>query len=129
MVWYVIFTLIAVIAIFVSGLLYEKGNQGWAAVILILSSVIVFSAEIETLRKTRFDGYTSITPEPAVYNVIFTHELGEDEILVGVHPSDSSYRRVFQLEKDWFLDKNIPSTPKHLIVSEGDEEQLVLVLR
>jgi hypothetical protein len=129
MAWYVIFTLIAVVVIFMSGLLYEKGYQRFAAGALTLGFVIVLIAGMETIRKTRFDGYTSTTPEPAVYNVIFAHELSKDEILVGVHVVDSSYKRVFQLKKEWLLNKNIPFTPEHLVVSEGDEEQLVVLLR
>ncbi len=129
MTWYVIFTLIAVVVIFMSGLLYEKGYQRFASGFLILGFVMLFIVGMETIRKSRFDGYTSITPEPDVYNVIFTHELSEDEILVGVHLDDSSYKRVFQLKKEWILDKNIPPASEYLVVSEGDEEQLILLLR
>ena len=127
MVWYVIFSLAAVMVVFMSGFLYRKGDRRFAAGIFILSSVVIINAGAKTIREAKFGGYASTTPEPAIYNVIFIHELGEDEILVAVHIDSSSYKRVFQLKKEWLLDKNIPFAPEHLVVLEGDEEQLVVL--
>lgn len=129
MVWYVIYTLVVVVVIFMSGLLYEKGYQRFASGFLILGFVMLFIVGNELIAKTMFDGYTSSTPEPAVYNVVFVHKLSEEEILVGVHLGSSSYKRVFQLKKEWFLVEDFPPAPKYLVVSEGDEEQLILLLR
>jgi len=128
--WYVIFLIIAVGALFASGWLSRSEKyKGAVGALLGIGLAILYIVGTEAIREARFDGHTSTTPEPAVYNVIFIHELSEDEILVGVHLDDSSYKRVFQLKREWSLDKNIPPAPEHLIVSEGDEEQLVIVLR
>ncbi len=129
MIWDVIVILVAVVAIFMSGLWFRGNNKVLLGLMFGLGLVLLIIVGNDLITKTKFDGYTSVTPEPTVYNVVFTHELGEDGILVGVHLDSSSYKRVFQLKKEWFLDEDIPPAPKHFVVSEGDEGQLILLLR
>jgi len=129
MIWDVIVILAAVVAIFMSGFWFRGNNKVLLALMLGLGLALLIIVGNDLITKTKFDGYTSATPEPAVYSVISVHELSEEEILVGVHLDDSSYKRVFQLKKEWFLDEDIPPAPEHFIVSKGDEGQLILVLR
>jgi len=150
MVLFIIFALIAGIAIFAAGLLFSLsfsigGGKGSvvklvAGGLLVLGLTVVFSAGLGAINEARseaikeaklFEGYVSITPEPAIYRVIFVHELNKKKILVGTHIVGLSYKRarVFQLERELFANKKIPPTPEYLAVSEGDEGQLVLLLR
>ncbi len=150
MVLFIIFSLIAGMAIFAAGLLLSLlfsigGGKGLVVKLvsgglLVLGFVMIFSAGLGAINKARseaikeaklFEGYVSITPEPAIYKVIFVHELNKKEILVGTHIVGLSYKRarVFQLERELFVSKEIPIRPEYLSVLKSDEGRLILLLR
>ena len=130
MTWGIVAISVAVGMFVASGSLISNRKWRFIAVLpLVTGAALLTLGNDGIVAEAKFDGYTSITPEPAIYNVMFIHELSKDEILVAVHIDSSSYKRVFQLKKEWILDKSIPPAPEYLTVSEGDEGQLILLLR